>query len=88
MRVTLVRSWPHRHEGCEVELPDGACVADALQQAGWALSGEFVGLAVFGAAATEATLLHAGDRIELLRGLQCDPKQARRRRADGFVRRR
>ena len=29
-----------------------------------------------------AKMLHDGDRIELLRGLQLDPKQARRLRAE------
>jgi putative ubiquitin-RnfH superfamily antitoxin RatB of RatAB toxin-antitoxin module len=38
-------------------------------------------LAVFGRAATPATRLHAGDRIEILRPLLADPKQRRRERA-------
>lgn len=81
MRVSLLRAWPHRHEACGVELPDGATVADALRAAGWALGGDFVGLAVFGAAAGPATVLRDGDRVELLRPLVLDPKQARRLRA-------
>jgi putative ubiquitin-RnfH superfamily antitoxin RatB of RatAB toxin-antitoxin module len=40
-------------------------------------------LAVFGRAATPATVLHDGDRIELLRPLLADPKQRRRERAGG-----
>ncbi len=40
-----------------------------------------VGYAVFGIRATSATVLCDGDRLELLRGLQADPKDARRRRA-------
>jgi hypothetical protein len=38
-------------------------------------------VAVFGVQATPQTPLHAGDRVELLRPLQVDPKDARRRRA-------
>ena len=64
-----------------MQVPGEACVADALRVAGWALGGEFVGVAVSGVAATGATPLHPGDRVELLRPLQLDPKQARRLRA-------
>ena len=81
IRIELVRAWPQRHQSTSVELADGANVGDALAASGWRLDAEFVGLAVFGQAATPATVLHAGDRVELLRGLQLDPKQARRLRA-------
>jgi len=81
IRIELVRAWPQRHQSTSIELADGATVADALDAGGWRLDAEFVGLAVFGQAATPATVLHAGDRIELLRGLRLDPKQARRLRA-------
>lgn len=81
MRIELVRAWPHRHESWVVELDQGATVAAALDAAGWALDSEFTGLAVFGAVAGADTALHDGDRVELLRALQVDPKQARRLRA-------
>jgi putative ubiquitin-RnfH superfamily antitoxin RatB of RatAB toxin-antitoxin module len=86
MHVTLVRAWPGRFDEVGVELAAGACVGDALAAAGWALDGEFVALAVFGQAAEPGTPLHAGDRVELLRALQLDPKQARRLRAEGAKR--
>ena len=38
-------------------------------------------MAIFGRPATPQTLLHHGDRIELLRPLQADAKLARRKRA-------
>ena len=82
IRVELVRAWPRRHESVSVDLADGAQVGDALEAAGWQLDAEFTGLAVFGQAATAGTPLHAGDRIELLRRLELDPKQARRLRAE------
>ena len=82
IRVELVRAWPQRHESTSVELPAGANVAAALQAGGWRLDGEFVGLAVFGQASAMTTVLQDGDRIELLRGLLLDPKQARRLRAE------
>lgn len=81
MRIELLRAWPHRHESRVVDLPDSATVALALQAAGWALDSDFTGLAVFGVVAGADTALHDGDRVELLRALQVDPKQARRLRA-------
>ena len=81
IRVELVRAWPHRCETARVELADQATAGEALKCSGWTLGQEFIGLAVHGVAATPATVLHDGDRVELLRGLQVDPKQARRLRA-------
>lgn len=81
IRIELIRGWPRHHQSASVEVEPGACIGDALASAGWNLDAEFVGLAVFGEAATLATPLHAGDRIELLRRLPVDPKQARRLRA-------
>ena len=82
IRVQVVRAWPQTHEVTAVELDDGARVGDALERAGWGLDGDFVGLAVFGQAASRETTLNDGDRVELLRKLELDPKQARRMRAD------
>lgn len=82
IRVELVRAWPRRHESVAVEVADGASVGDALTAAGWDMDADFTGIAVFGQAATTDTALHAGDRIELLRRLELDPKQARRLRAE------
>jgi len=88
MRVQLVRAWPNRCESIDVEVDERACVGDALDAAGWRLEAEFVALAVFGIAASAETMLHPGDRIELLRPLQCDPMQARRLRAEKTGKRR
>lgn len=82
IRVELVRAWPHRHESIRVELPDGAPARLALDAAGWRLDAEFAGLAVFGRPASAETPLRDGDRLELLRPLEIDPKQARRLRAE------
>jgi len=82
IRVELVKAWPRRHRMATVELAEGSTVGDALAAAGWVLDAEFVGLAVFGQATTLATAVRDGDRVELLRGLQLDPKQARRLRAE------
>lgn len=81
MQVQLVRAMPHRCELVDVEVAEGACVGDALATAGWQLDASFIALAVFGQAASLQTALHPGDRVELLRPLLLDPKQARRKRA-------
>jgi putative ubiquitin-RnfH superfamily antitoxin RatB of RatAB toxin-antitoxin module len=39
-------------------------------------------MAIFGQLCDASTRLHEGDRVELLRPLQLDPKEARRRRAE------
>ena len=77
MRVTVIRAWPGVFEEMAVDLPPGATVADALAASGWRAEA----VAVFGIRATPDSLLQDGDRIELLRPLEADPKQARRTRA-------
>lgn len=81
MKVEVVRAWPRRFEAVTLELPDGATVADALSESGFESDAEVVGYAIFGVRATRETVLRDGDRLELLRPLQADPKDARRRRA-------
>ena len=80
IRVEILRAWRHRHESQSLELPDGASVADALAASGWD-DGECAGVAVFGVRTAPERLLVDGDRIEVLRALRADPKDARRRRA-------
>jgi putative ubiquitin-RnfH superfamily antitoxin RatB of RatAB toxin-antitoxin module len=80
IRVEVVRAWPRRHEATLLELPDAAMVADALAASGFDQA-DVVGYAVFGERAQASHVLRDGDRVELLRPLQVDPKEARRRRA-------
>jgi uncharacterized protein len=83
MYATLSQVWSVR-----VQLPvDQARVADAIQQA--ALSPKWPNiqidleqLAVFGQTAQLNTMLHDGDRIEILRPLLIDPMDARRGRVE------
>jgi len=82
IRVEIVRAWPRRDESMSLELPVGSSVADALAASGWN-DRDCAGMAVFGVRATAAQLLADGDRVEVLRSLQADPKDARRRRAGG-----
>jgi putative ubiquitin-RnfH superfamily antitoxin RatB of RatAB toxin-antitoxin module len=80
IRVEVVLAWPRRHESIVLALPEGATVADALAASGFDLA-EVDGQAVFGERVDCDARLHDGDRVELLRPLQIDPKEARRRRA-------
>ncbi|MGN6151563.1 MAG: RnfH family protein [Lysobacteraceae bacterium] len=80
MRVEVIRAWPRHHECRVLALPVGATVAQALAAA--AFDGEApAGVAVFGEAVARERMLVDGDRVELLRPLRIDPKEARRRRA-------
>jgi putative ubiquitin-RnfH superfamily antitoxin RatB of RatAB toxin-antitoxin module len=86
LRIEIVYALPQREWLRQFELPPGSTIADAVQRSG--LREEIPGLEVddasvgiFGRAVTLDTLLRDGDRLELYRPLQCDPKQVRRERA-------
>lgn len=77
IRVELVRAWPRRYDSLWLDLPDDATVASAIEASGW----DALEVAVFGERAAMTRALVDGDRIEVLRPLIADPKDARRRRA-------
>jgi len=80
IRVEVIRAWPRRFEAVTLELAQGATLQDALAASGFPLD-DTTAFAVFGERETPAYRLRDGDRVELLRPLQADPKDARRRRA-------
>ena len=80
MRIEVIRAWPRCHESVLLDLPDAATVGDALKASGFDQAGVDA-YAVFGERAAIDDVLCDGDRVELLRPLQVDPKEARRRRA-------
>ena len=82
MKVDVLRAWPRRFECVEVQLPEAATVRDAVAAAGWSDDTEAVAYAVFGQRVEGDALLHDGDRVELLRPLLADPKDARRQRVE------
>lgn len=82
IRVEVIRAWPRRFEVVALVLPDDAAVAEALAASGFTLDG-IAGYAIFGERVGNDFRLRDGDRLELLRPLQADPKDARRRRALG-----
>ncbi|WDS38049.1 RnfH family protein [Pseudoxanthomonas sp.] len=83
MQIEVVLAWSRGYRAVTLELPEGACVADALNAAAFEEAGLATGMSVFGVNATPQTVLNDGDRVELLRPLLIDPKEARRRRAAG-----
>ena len=85
MRIEIVLARPRAFESWTVTVPMGATVALALETAGltpdWLQGHGIDGLALHGVRAAPGDALRDGDRIELLRPLVADPKDARRRRA-------
>lgn len=62
-----------------VQLPAGACLADALLASGLAIAPD-AACGVWGQTSPRTRKLQAGDRVEIYRPLLADPKQARRER--------
>ena len=81
--VDVVMAWPRRHVHRTVFLPDGATVGEAVTRAGFdeATMASVAALAIHGERVAPDARLRDGDRLELLRPLQADPKDARRLRA-------
>lgn len=71
-------------------LPEGSTASAALRTIGWpeqriAKLLERRAVAIYGMYATENTVLHEGDRLEILDELNFDPMESRRRRAQHKV---
>jgi uncharacterized protein len=84
LTVSVVYALPERYWCADVRVPATASVGDALRAAALEAPGVEIAedrLAVFGRPVTLASALHDGDRIEILRPLLVDPKDARRQRA-------
>ncbi len=88
LSIEVIYALPERAWSLRLRLAAGATVADALAQARPRLLEEIPELeiseqrlAIFGRAVRPESPLHDGDRLELLRPLVADPKQARRQRA-------
>jgi putative ubiquitin-RnfH superfamily antitoxin RatB of RatAB toxin-antitoxin module len=86
MKVSVAVALPGRQEVIELELGPGATLADAIASA--RLAERFPGIdfsamraGIWSRAAKLATVLRDGDRVELYRPLNADPKDMRRSRA-------
>ena len=85
MRVEVVLALPGEQQIRDIELPAGGTALDAARAAG--MDGEGVALGVAGRRVPPDHALSEGDRVEVLRPLAADPKEARRRRARARPRR-
>jgi putative ubiquitin-RnfH superfamily antitoxin RatB of RatAB toxin-antitoxin module len=86
MRVWVVYALPDRQPVQELELPESATVAEAVARSGLLQRFPEIGsrplaCAIYGRAVAESQVLRADDRVEILRPLQVDPKESRRRAA-------
>jgi putative ubiquitin-RnfH superfamily antitoxin RatB of RatAB toxin-antitoxin module len=85
IRVTVVLATPKIQEVVPVDLPTGGSPVDALARSGlaaaYALPLAELGFAVRGRRVGAHTRLADGDRVEITRALDADPKEARRLRA-------
>lgn len=86
IRVSVVYALPERAFCKPMLLSAGATIADAIEHSG--IRDAFPGLeiradrlAIFARRVAMDATLRDGDRVEILRPLVIDPKEARRRRA-------
>jgi len=84
IRVSVAYADPRRQIVREIEIAADATVDDAIAASGilMDLPGFTpAGIGIFGRSVAGDARLRKGDRIELYRSLQIDPKEARRLRA-------
>ena len=86
MRVEVVFALAEKQVLRTIELPDGATVADAISAS--TIAQQFPGLefgelqvGIWGKPVERAKAVRDGDRVELYRPLEMDPREARRLRA-------
>ena len=85
LKVEVVYATPDRQVLYAVSVAAGATVRDAIERCGVLAAFPEIDLArnrvgIYGKLATLATPLADDDRVEILRPLQADPKEARRER--------
>lgn len=85
MNVSVVWATPLVQDFAVVELPAGATVADAVAQSGliarYGIDRAVLAYAIFGRRVRADAPVADGDRVELTRPLEIDPKAARTGRA-------
>jgi putative ubiquitin-RnfH superfamily antitoxin RatB of RatAB toxin-antitoxin module len=86
LKATVVYARPDRQWVVAVELEEGATIADALERSGLRdlcpeLAQGMPDTGIFHHRLPPQTPVRDGERIEIYRPLEIDPKEARRRRA-------
>jgi len=79
LRVEVVYALAGRQQVVALRLDEGATAGQAIAMSGLASTGLRIGIG--GKLVQAAQVLRDGDRVELLRPLAADPKEARRLRA-------
>ena len=79
LRVEVVYALAGVQEVVALQLPAGASAGDAVTASG--LAAGSLRLGIGGREVAAGQVLHEGDRVEILRPLAADPKDARRLRA-------
>lgn len=86
MHIEIVYALPDQQPLIELDVAPGTTAAEAVAASGLAerfaeVDPQYSPLAIFGRACANDQVLRAGDRVEILRPLQVDPREARRQRA-------
>ena len=86
MTVEVAYALPHKQLILEVVVPEGTTALEAAQQSGIADKFEEIDLdnakmGVFGKVVSPKQVLQSGERVEIYRPLQADPKAVRKERA-------
>jgi putative ubiquitin-RnfH superfamily antitoxin RatB of RatAB toxin-antitoxin module len=79
MRIEVVHALADRQVVVPLQLPESTTAGQAVAMSGLSAAGLRIGIG--GKAVDASRVLREGDRIELLRPLAADPKEARRLRA-------
>lgn len=86
IKVEVSYALPHKQVILELEVPEGTTVLEAARQSG--VTEKFEGidldnakLGIFGKVVSPKQALKAGERVEIYRPLQADPKEVRKARA-------
>jgi putative ubiquitin-RnfH superfamily antitoxin RatB of RatAB toxin-antitoxin module len=87
VRAEVVYALPERQLLVALELDDGSTALDAVRASGildsFSRAGaENLSLAIWGKRIEPGRTLNDGDRVEILRPLQIDPREARRQLAE------
>ncbi len=86
IHVQVAYALPDRQEIVTIELPEGACVQQAVESSGLLQKHPEIDLArnklgVFAKLVKSDQVLRDRDRVEIYRALIADPKEVRRQRA-------
>ncbi|WP_374404046.1 RnfH family protein [Niveibacterium sp.] len=84
MKVAVAYAEAGKHAWHTIEVPDDACVKDAIEGSGIYAQFPHIDLAsqrvgIFGKAVKLDAPLRAGDRVEIYRPIKCDPMAVPRR---------